>query len=498
MADIIDFKSALEQANSQEQLHAGDCVELQYDAKPGSVAVRLTSTGDAVAHFSVTAPAADIDAVAGAAHDSLMASFGFAPDDARAEAAVREHMGESYDAFVTTFVQQHFFELALLRTGVSAFLDPDYLTTVAPVAGQDYTFEIEALLRPEFQLSSYDPVSVEVPEKQEVSSKDVTAYLSHMADELATWEEDTSRDAVIEGDHVSLNLDSTAGGHEFKQLTGRHMSYVVGLGTVSPEFDAALVGMAPRERKELSLSVPVATTDGEASFQVVQVKVQIDQILRKVPARIDDAWVVQNMPEAQTLLGLRGRIRTVLERDAERAYREQLMSLTAEKLTERLVGELDPRYVEKMRAELVGQYIAALQQQGVDYQQFMSQPGFDMAAWEQEMTEQAADSLRRGLALDALANHLDIQLEERDIAQVVGQMAPGHEQETLASLVESGQMAKICEVAQRIRANEWLVDNLPAAGKPAAGKPASGPTLILGGGAKADRPKGDGPKLTLL
>ena len=51
-------------------------------------------------------------------------------------------------------------------------------------------FKMECLLRPSYELSSYEPVSVKVPEKQAVTSKDVTAYLDNMSKELATWEQE--------------------------------------------------------------------------------------------------------------------------------------------------------------------------------------------------------------------------------------------------------------------------------------------------------------------
>ena len=499
MGDVIDFKSALNRITKDledpQAPQAGDEVELTYDPKPGSVGVTVSTSADGVAHLTVTAPANEIAPAMAMAQAALLQSFGIAPNDRQGLEAVRDSMGApTFDAFITTFVQQHFFAQAMLRTGIMPFLDPDYLTGEAPVEGQDYVFQVDTLLRPSFELSSYDPVKVNLPQKQEITSKDVSTYLANMADELATWENDPSRDAVIEGDHVTLNLDAMADGKEFKPLTGRHLPYVVGSGVISPEFDRELVGMKPRERREISVSIAMPNEVGDITYQVVQLKVQLDEIQRKVPAKIDDAWVATNMPEAQTLLGLRSRIRTVLEREAERAYHDQLMILCAEELATRLEGDPDDRYVSKMRDELIAQFIGDLQRNGIDYQQYMSQPGFDAQAWENEMGEEARKALRRGLALDSLADHLDIDLREEDIAQVVSQMAPGHEQEALQGLLDSGQMPKMCEVALRMRANEWLVEHVQSAGLAGSG-------LVLDGGApkKDDRgPKDSGPKLQLV
>ena len=147
-----------------------------------------------------------------------------------------------------------------------------------------------------------------------------------------------------------------------------------------------------------------------------------------------------------------------------------------------------------MRDELLSETMQRLQMQGLTLDDVFAQPGFDHEAWEADLDTQAKDALRRGLALDSLADHLDIQLDEKDISAVVSQMAPGHEQEAYQGLLDSGQMPKMCEMALRMRANEWLVDHLPKT-------VASTGSVILGGGEsrpRSDRPAGDGPKLTLL
>lgn len=509
MGDVIDFKSARERLAARRAEEAGasedgEEFDLEYDPKPGSVGVKLSEGPDGTARFTVTAPAADVAEAVGMARSALMASFGVDASDLRTAEAVRSQLGDAaVDAYVTSFVQQHFFALALQRAGVLPFLTPDFLTTEAPVQGRDYVFRAETLLRPSMELTSYGPVSVERPEKREVTSKDVTEYLANMADELATWEDDPSRAACQRGDRVLVNLDaSDSSGRPIPGLSGRHMPYDVGAGALGDEFDRQLEGMAPGQRKSFTTSAPSFSPEG-AGFEAMRVKVQLDSVQRKVPARIDDKWVAANMPEAQTLLGLRGRVRTLLEREAEDAYRDELMARTADALSERLVGEPDERYQEKMEADLAAQYEADLASRGISFQELAAQPGFDMDAWKSELAEQARGSLRRGLALDALADHLDIQLTQADIAKVVARMAPGRAQEALQGIIDSGQMPKMCEVALRTKANEWLVDHLDEAGRPDGQRFEGG--VILGGaetgkdgGRAGRRPDGDGPHLQLV
>jgi trigger factor len=495
MGDVIDFGAARAAREGKRRVEAPAAdreTELVYEPKPNSVGVSVVSDGTGLVRLTVTAPGVDVAGAIADAKAVLAANFGVSARDAAAMEQVRAAMGEvSYDAYVSSFVQQHFLGKALQRCGVMPFMDPELLDYETPVPERDFVFSVNVLERPSFELSSYEPVSAELPQKPEVTSKDVGTYLDNMANELATWENDPARTEVAEGDHVSLNLDATFEGRVFQPLTGRHVPYVVGTGAVGADFDQALVGMAPRSRAEVSVSVPAPADDGTVAYRVVQVKVQIDEIQRKVPAKIDDAWVAQNMPEAQTLLGLRSRVRTMLERQAEEAWRGESMARLADVLAERLVGEPDEVYVQRMRDELVNQFIADLQAHGIDYASYVSQPDFDADAWEANMHQEARALLRRNLALDALADHLDINVTEEDIVRVVSQMAPGQEEQMLQGMVNSGQMPKLCEAALRQRASEWLLQNMPAAHR--------GPSLVLGGSAPSKpRDPGDGPKLQLI
>lgn len=500
MGDVIDFNkrvSEIAQEITEQPIDAGDVAEFEYEAKPGSVAVKVAAGGDGIAHMTITVPGEDIGEALDMALESLLRNFGVDPADEQGRAVVREQMGEpTYNAFLTTFVQQRFLTQALMRTKMMSFLDPDFLTGDMPRVGEDYEFRVDVVIRPSYQLTSYDPVDVERPEPREITSKDVTAYLDNMSHELSTWEEDTSRDIAEDGDRVRLNLDSTVDGRTVRELSGRHIEFVMGSGIVGEDFDRELAGIKVRERREFSVSLPTRTQDGSVAYQVVNVKAQLDCILKKVPARIDDAWVLKNFPEAQTLLGLRSRVRTMLEREAAAQEREELMARCADELAKRIVGPIDDLYVQKMRDQLITQFVQDLAQSGISYADYMAQPGFDHDEWVQQMTQDARESLARGLALDSLADHLDINLDVDDIAKVVSQMAPGQEEEAYKGLLDSGQMPKMCEVALRLRANEWLVDHLPAPRK--AKDPKGSSSILLGGSDKPRDSKGDGPKLQLF
>ncbi|MBR2834636.1 MAG: hypothetical protein IKE43_02850 [Coriobacteriales bacterium] len=492
MGDILSFKPAKHKNELNEE--APDGTELIYMAKEDSVAVKVFLDEHDVANFTITAPAADIEKVIASAEASLAATYGGDGNDKRIIKMLREQLNpETYNAFICNFAEQHFFAKALLRTGIMPFLHPAFSAEKNPEPGEDFVFKAQVPVRPSYELTSYEPVRIQVPPQPEVSGKDVTAFLDNMANELGEWQEDKSRTEVQAGDHVTLNLESNVEGKPVRELTGRHLPFVIGGSMLGEEFDSQIIGMKPRERKQFTLTLPAMGSDGAPQDMQIEVKAQLDEIQHKVPARIDDAWVMKNMPEAQTLLGLRSKVRTMLEQQSKDEYHAQLLQLCAEELSTRLADEIDERYVNLMSGDLENSFKQELALQGLDYEKVLEAQGMDKEAWQEDMYKQAYDALSRGFALDALADHLDIQLTEEDILDAVQSNAPGREAQVLQALIDSGQMPYMCEVAMRKRANEWLVEHLPSSTLNSA-------KVIQGGKSSNDAPKdpGSGPKLILV
>ena len=94
MGEILDFKGPKTTVAFPEFSNpaADNECELEYDPKPGSVGVLVTTDAQGVAHFTVTAPAEEVGEAIKQAKDGLAASFGV-PADATTLEAIRTQMG---------------------------------------------------------------------------------------------------------------------------------------------------------------------------------------------------------------------------------------------------------------------------------------------------------------------------------------------------------------------------------------------------------------------
>ena len=487
MGDIIDFSQGMadlrrgkEAAAGEGGLTYGRAAHVSLSAKDAELAVELDLTEEGKAHIVVAVPAALLPAAVEDARKTVARSFGVdVRDDAQMRQLEAQLGAQGLNSLLPMYVQQRFFKRACEIVGFTPYLQPSVSRPTMPEEGKDLVFTADALICPTVELSSYDPVEVEFPKKREVTTQDVSAYLDAMAERLATYEPDLTRSAVEPGDHLVITLklegdDAAAAGMAAGQP--QRLAYDMGAGMMPEEFDRTLVGAKVGETRSFSLSMPdpadPAGAEGQdgTAYEVLRGTVSVNEIDRKVPAVINDAWVMKNAPEAATLLGLRSQVREVLEAQADDQWRTQMLGLTADALGARIEKMPGEAYVQAVRDTLVSGFVLDMQRQGMDARAYMSRPDFDHETFEREMAAQAEQTLRHDLALDALADHRGVEVSDDDVRQIVARMAPGHEAETMRAMGESGEIDRVRADARRIRANDWLVTTA---------KDSSGPHLQL-------------------
>lgn len=485
MGDVIDFSQGMaglrrERTTEGAALAYGKAASVSLPVGDGCPGVELALTEAGEAHFQITVAAADVQAATQDARKALARSFGIDARDEGQMRRLRDQVGEQgWNSYAAAFVQQRFFAKACELVGFVPYLQPRLSDPELPAEGADLSFTADALIKPQVTLSSYDPVEVEFPKKRTVSSQDVSDYLDMMSDRLATFEPDLARDTVGEGDHLVITLQLDGKDADAPGALGaggpQRLNYEMGSGMMPEEFDHNLLGAKVGQARTFSLSLPTPAPEGDSagvSFEVLSVKVTVNEIDRKVPARIDDGWVAKNAPEAGTLLGLRAQVREALEAQAEHEWHDAVADAASEELAKRVETMPGEPYVQRVFDMLLGGFAVEMQRQGLDVRAYMSAPGFDQAAFERELTERAQETLRLDIALDALADHENIQVSDDDVRQILALSgaAPGREAEMVRAMGETGEIDQARSDARRARVRAWLVDHA---------KDTSGPHLQL-------------------
>lgn len=181
MNDLSSLSALLAHVPEHPVPHAGDAVRLDYAPDPRGVAVSVRAAADGTATLTVTAPADEVERSVSAAQAAIVRSHGGDPRDAQAFEQARARMGiMAFANAVNRLVRQRLFSLAVMLTGILPFFAPRYLEGAAPRPGEPYTFEVEVLLRPASELSTYEPARVSLPATAPVTEDDVEQALGAM------------------------------------------------------------------------------------------------------------------------------------------------------------------------------------------------------------------------------------------------------------------------------------------------------------------------------
>lgn len=157
---------------------------------------------------------------------------------------------------------------------------------------------------------------------------------------------------------------------------------------------------------------------------------------------------------------LRGQAREACEKKRDNEWWGTLMDAAGEEFSNaRLTSAPGERYIAPLAELMANQLAAQIERTGRNWDEFTSDPEFNMDEFKQNMMANAELSLRRGMALDCVAAHECMTLSEEDVLALLGPVAPGAEAIAAQAMIDNGQLPQLVEVALRAKASDWLAKN---------------------------------------
>lgn len=346
--------------------------------------------------------------------------------------------------------------------------------------GTSLSFTAEVDIRPDITLPDLSSLEVTVDDA-DVSDEDVTEQLDALRDRFATLT-GVERPAA-EGDYVSIDLQALVDGEEIEEGAASGLSYRIGDDDLIDGLDEALVGKSAGE----SATFTTTLRQGEHADQEAEVTATVKSVKQKDLPEVDDEFA-QLASEFDTVGELERDVRERLARakafeqgaQARDKVLEKLIELIDFPLPESAVqGEVDVREHEVVHSlghddALVDRYLAM---QNKTREEFTA-----------ELREQAEQSVRAQLILDAVADSTDVQIGDAELSEYIVRQAARYQmapQEFANQVVQAGNLTQL--VAD-VRRNKALADLLESA----TIKDASGNAVdlsALGPAALADDPE---------
>jgi trigger factor len=321
------------------------------------------------------------------------------------------------DRIYAEAVESHiggWFWSAAARNRVRPVAEPEYEFELPANADDGWSFAATVEVQPLPEL--VDWTTLEVPRAEvDVPQEAVEAELEALRESVAELAPADGR-AAREGDTLVVDLVDPEGEAQ------RDTIVELGSGRLAGELEAALVGASAGDTKEIALARP----DGTSST----VEVVVREVQEKVLPPLDDE-LARAASEFDTLADLRGSIeetfRAQLDAEIDSAFRIAAVDELVR------ASEVQPALplVRTRATDLLTGFVRSLERRGASLEAYLAASGTSADDLQRQMVLEAAVSVARELALEALAVRAGIEVSDDDVraylreeAEVAGEEDP--------------------------------------------------------------------------
>lgn len=377
------------------------------------------------------------------------------------EAASNKLGKEAVEAHLVSSIMNYSFPFAAEGCRVETVGKPTFSEHGPLVRDTAFSFKALCTLKPSFSLTSYDPVSITVP-PLEVTDEEVERYLRSLAQSHAYLEEDTSHAEIRRGDLVELEIETFKDNVRCDQLCSESRTYTTGADMMPPGFDEEVMKMKVGETKTIVYEYPGFTLDEncEPEIEHYTSTVTAKKVQKMIVPELDDAWISENMPDAENVEGLRQSAFEAIRSRKSIEYRHYKNLQSAKELVKRFDGEISQAVFDAVTADIVKSFEEQLAQQNMTREDFLRQQGITEQQLMAHFSSQVQEQLVRQFALDAVAEHFGLEVDDNDLDEYFRAAAsPGLEAMIRLDFERNGRMQEARVSALRLKANDYITEH---------------------------------------
>ena len=285
------------------------------------------------------------------------------------------------------------------------------------VTKDGFTFKATAPVYPEVTLGEYKGLKAEKPEVK-VLAADVDERLKQLADRN-TRLVSVEREAKS-GDTAVIDFEGFLDGKPFEGGKGENHNLELGSGSFVPGFEDQVIGMKAGEEKDINITFPENYHEDLAGKAVV-FKVKVHEVKEKEVPEMDDEFA-KDVSEFDTLKDLKADLKKKIteerQKDADRAFEENLMNQVAENIT----ADIPDVMVENQARQYLDNFKAQISRQ-FPYEEYKKMTGMDDEKLLADAKEPALRQVKMDLAVAAIIKAENIEASDEDVEAEYKKMA---------------------------------------------------------------------------
>lgn len=413
--------------------------------------------------LTVTVPAADVDAAIASTYKRLSSKMripGFRPG--KAPKPVLDNM-LSRDYVLNEATEE------VINTSYPSALDAELLRPIespeleeieSVVEGQDYTFSAEIEVRPELALSDTDTFAVELPSR-EATQSEIDMQLDASRERFATLEPVEDRGVEVD-DFVLLSFTGTVDGEPYEGNQVDKYLYEMNRGLMPEEFDTGIVGQKPGEERHVEFTIPETSSNAEFVGKTAGFDITVHEIKAKKLPELNDEFAA-NVGGFDSVDEMVADLKDRLDLQKGQQYDRLKERKVRELVAERLEGEVPESMILSRQQTMMRDFIQMLESRDMDIARYLEATGVSMDVLESDIAQQAAQSVREDLALEALFRAKGMEVTDADLdkeLETIASATGATPDEARKRWAELGLMAVVFEQITHRMAVEWLVENV--------------------------------------
>lgn len=344
---------------------------------------------------------------------------GFRPGKAPRPVVDNMMGADTVKAALTEDLVNDVYPLALDEHDLVPLFKPEFdMETEIVEDNKPFAFSATIDVKPEFELSSYDQLSVEIPVAN-ATDAEIDTQIEELRNYYHDFKDANANTKVKPKEFVELTIKVTdKDGNELTQLSCENRLYELGANLFPAAFDAELIGMKKNEEKSFDIDFSEDTsmlgqTLGEDKG-LLHFDVKVDAIKKKILPELTDEWA-HNSFGFEDLADMRKQIAQSIKDQKEMNKQRRIENECLSALAARIEAEMPSAMCELQEVNLLQSFYQQLSQNGYTLDQYLDTMGLTSDQFKKDMKQQADDVVRQDMALDAWARHNGIDATAEDI-----------------------------------------------------------------------------------
>lgn len=278
------------------------------------------------------------------------------------------------------------------------------------------TFRATVPLRPQVDIGAYRDIRIDAEEIEVSQSQDdVQERLEQLRRSMSSWEP-VERPTRM-GDMVTMTATATVEGESVLDETDTVYILDADAAHPFPGFAEALAGAELDATREFDLDVPDDFENSDVAGKRAHVQVTVSDAKEQILPELDEEFA-QGVGEGyDSLEALREQIESELNAEAENAARQRLSEAAMQSLMDGASAEIAPMIIDNEVNYMMNEQAQMLAGMNIRMDDYIRATGATEAEVRESLREEAANRIKRSLALSKLSELEGIEVSDDDVEE---------------------------------------------------------------------------------